>query len=108
LTKLIYYTKRGGLRDDWISELRDTEEGARRIQAARGDGRNIRTLGSNKRTKGVSCRRNGRRHIIYRASSGHVSISRERKAIFVVKLEKNDNRHKTKDYEQAYRKAERT
>ena len=60
------------------------------------------------KTKGFSCRRNGRRHIIYRASLGHVSISRERKAIFVVKLEKNDNRHKTKDYEQAYRKAERT
>ncbi len=32
-------------------------------------------------------------------SSGHVSISREGKAIFVVKLEKNDNRHKAKDYE---------
>ena len=73
-----------------------------------GGGRNIRTLGSNKKNKGVSCRRNGRRHIIYRASSGHVSISRERKAIFVVKLEKNDNRHKTKDYEQTYRKTERT
>ena len=26
-------------------------------------------------------------------------ISREKKAIFVVKLEENDNRHKTEDYE---------
>lgn len=34
-------------------------------------------------------------------SSECAFISREKKAIFVVKLEKNDNRHKTEDYESA-------
>ena len=37
-------------------------------------------------------------------SSECAFISREKKAIFVVKLEKNDNRHNTEDHESAWRK----